>query len=115
MHLAGYKIRSWREAHNPPLSAVEFGVQYGDPWPSRTVYGWESKGKIARARIGDLPGFGQPTVHHVEQVRLATFGQGLIKLIGHIEMVFDGVLAASSDEYELFDAGGSRFFNRILY
>lgn len=58
MHLAGYKIRQWREAHDPPLSAAEFGARYGDPWPSRTVYGWESKGKIARApvqkRLADL-------------------------------------------------------------
>jgi NAD+ synthase (glutamine-hydrolysing) len=51
MHLAGYKIRAWREAHNPPLSAEEFGAQYGDPWPSRTVYGWEAKGKVARAAV----------------------------------------------------------------
>lgn len=51
MHLAGHKIRQWREDHNPPLSAEEFGIQYGDPWPSRTVYGWESKGKIARAPV----------------------------------------------------------------
>ena len=51
MHLAGLKIRKWREAHNPPLSAEEFGAQYGDPWPSRTVYGWEAKGRIARAQV----------------------------------------------------------------
>jgi len=51
MHLAGYKIRRWRDAHSPPLSAEEFGAQYGDPWPSRTIYGWESKGKIARAPV----------------------------------------------------------------
>src|SRR3546814_18164562 len=51
MHRAGFLIRQWREAHAPPLSAEEFGARYGDPWPSRTVYGWESKGKIARARV----------------------------------------------------------------
>ena len=51
MHLAGQKIRQWREAHDPPLSAEEFGERYGDPWPSRTVYGWEAKGKIARAPV----------------------------------------------------------------
>ena len=50
MHLAGLKIRAWREAHKPPLSAEEFGQQYGEPqaWPSRTVYGWEAKGKVPR-------------------------------------------------------------------
>jgi len=50
MHLAGQKIRAWREAHDPPLSAEEFGQLYGtpDPWPSRTVYGWEAKGKVPR-------------------------------------------------------------------
>ena len=53
MHLAGYKIRQWREAHDPPLSAEDFGARYGTPkaWPSRTVYGWEVKGKIARASV----------------------------------------------------------------
>src|SRR5688500_1173969 len=51
MHKAGQKIRAWREAQNPPLSAGEFGERYGSPrpWPSRTVYGWEAKGKIPRA------------------------------------------------------------------
>ncbi len=51
MHKAGEKIRAWREAHDPPLSAGEFGERYGAPrpWPSRTVYGWEAKGKIPRA------------------------------------------------------------------
>ncbi len=53
MHRAGTKIRHWRESHSPPLSAEEFGVRYGQPaaWPSRTVYGWEAKGKIARASV----------------------------------------------------------------
>ena len=51
MHLAGLKIRQWRESRNPPLSAEEFGEKFGDPWPSRTVYGWEAKGKIARAPV----------------------------------------------------------------
>ncbi len=51
MHKAGQKIRAWREAQNPPLSAGEFGERYGapSPWPSRTVYGWEARGKIPRA------------------------------------------------------------------
>jgi NAD+ synthase (glutamine-hydrolysing) len=53
MHKAGAKIRAWREGHNPPLSAEEFGARFGEPeaWPSRTVYGWEAKGKIARASV----------------------------------------------------------------
>ena len=55
MHLAGHRIRLWREAHDPPLSAEEFGARYcdpaGDPWPSRTVYGWEAKGKVARPMV----------------------------------------------------------------
>ena len=53
MHRAGQKIRAWRETHSPPLSAGEFGQQYGvpDPWPSRTVYGWETRGKIPRPAV----------------------------------------------------------------
>ena len=47
MHLAGFKLRRWRETHDPPLSADQFGARYGlpNPWPSRTVYGWEAKGQ----------------------------------------------------------------------
>ena len=53
MHRAGQKIRAWRETYNPPLTAEEFGALYGDPapWPSRSVYGWEAQGKIARAAV----------------------------------------------------------------
>ncbi len=53
MHRAGARIRAWREAHDPPLSAAQFGSRYGtpEPWPSRTVYGWEAKGRIARASV----------------------------------------------------------------
>ena len=53
MHRAGEKIRTWRESQDPPLTAEEFGEKYGepDPWPSRTVYGWETKGRIPRASI----------------------------------------------------------------
>ena len=53
MHQAGAKIRAWREAHDPPLSAEEFGARFGEPeaWPSRTVYGWEAKGRIARSAV----------------------------------------------------------------
>ena len=53
MHRAGQKIRLWRERQSPPLTAEQFGLRYGEPepWPSRTVYGWEAKGKIARAGV----------------------------------------------------------------
>ncbi len=60
MHKAGEKIRKWRESRTPPLSAEEFGALYGvpDPWPSRTIYGWEAQGKIprpaAQRRLADL-------------------------------------------------------------
>ena len=53
MHRAGEKIRAWRERQRPPLTAAEFGQKFGEPepWPSRTVYGWETRGKIPRASI----------------------------------------------------------------
>ena len=60
MHRAGEKIRAWRESQRPPLTAAEFGRKFGDPepWPSRTVYGWETRGKIPRPgiqkRLADL-------------------------------------------------------------
>ncbi|MBO0749527.1 MAG: NAD(+) synthase, partial [Porphyrobacter sp.] len=53
MHRAGEKIRAWRERQRPPLTAAEFGRKFGEPdaWPSRTVYGWETRGKIPRPSI----------------------------------------------------------------
>ena len=53
MHRAGEKIRAWREDQRPPLTAEEFGRKFGEPepWPSRTVYGWETRGKIPRPGI----------------------------------------------------------------
>lgn len=53
MHKAGQNIRKWRKAHNPPLSAEEFGAQYGTPkpWSGATVYGWENGGKVARPPV----------------------------------------------------------------
>ena len=50
MHKAGAKIRHFRETHDPPLSADEFGEQFGKPdlWPRHTIYGWETHGKRAR-------------------------------------------------------------------
>lgn len=35
------------------MNAAEFGAHFGGarPWPSRTVYGWETKGKIARPAV----------------------------------------------------------------
>lgn len=50
MHKAGELIREWRLAHDPPLSAEEFGARYGEPasWRGQTVYNWEARGKIAR-------------------------------------------------------------------
>ncbi len=53
MHKAGEKIRAWRESRRPPLTAAEFGQKFGEPepWPSRTVYGWETRGKIPRPGI----------------------------------------------------------------
>lgn len=51
MHRAGQKIRQWREQQG--LTAEEFGRRHGTPeaWPSRTVYGWEAKGKVPRAPV----------------------------------------------------------------
>jgi NAD+ synthase (glutamine-hydrolysing) len=60
MNRAGEKIRAWRESQRPPLTAAEFGQKFGgpEPWPSRTVYGWETGGKIPRPgiqkRLADL-------------------------------------------------------------
>lgn len=53
MHKAGQKIRAWREAQRPAVTAEEFGARFGEPgpWPSRTVYGWEMRGKVARPAV----------------------------------------------------------------
>ena len=47
MHLAGQKLKAWRQAQRPALSAADFAEQHG--FKTQTVFGWESKGRIARA------------------------------------------------------------------
>ena len=47
MHRAGSKIKSWRLAQKPPLSAEQFASRFG--FKTQTVFGWETKGRIARA------------------------------------------------------------------
>ena len=47
MHLAGQKLKAWRLAQQPPLSAEEFAARHG--FKTQTVFGWESKGRVARA------------------------------------------------------------------
>ena len=47
MHRAGQKLKAWRKAQVPPLSAEEFAARYG--FKTQTVFGWEAKGRIARA------------------------------------------------------------------
>ena len=48
MHRAGQKLKAWRLAQKPPLSAEEFASRHG--FKTQTVFGWESKGRIARAQ-----------------------------------------------------------------
>lgn len=47
-HLAGQKIRQWREAREQ--TAEEFGDRLGQV-PAQTVYGWETRGKIAKVSL----------------------------------------------------------------
>ena len=47
MHEAGRKLKAWRLAQRPPLSAADFAARHG--FKTQTVFGWESKGRIARA------------------------------------------------------------------
>jgi NAD+ synthase (glutamine-hydrolysing) len=49
-HLAGQKIRAWREARK--LSAEQLGerlcAESPRPVPPHTIYNWEVRGKVAR-------------------------------------------------------------------
>lgn len=50
-HLAGQKIRQWRDAHG--LSAEQLGERL-DPArivPAWTIYNWERLGKVARPNL----------------------------------------------------------------
>ena len=58
-HLAGRKIRTWRERN--ALTATELGERMfpADPVPPHTIYGWEERGKLARShrirqRLADM-------------------------------------------------------------
>lgn len=53
LHRAGQKIKAWRTARN--MTAEQFGSEVGQSagacpkgWLSRTVYGWETRGKVPR-------------------------------------------------------------------
>lgn len=46
MHRAGQKLKHWRNAQRPPLSAADFAARHA--FKTQTVFGWESKGRIAR-------------------------------------------------------------------
>jgi hypothetical protein len=47
----------------------------------------------------------QDFLHDFEQIVLALLGQLRLQLIGLVEMVHDGVLAAAGDEHQFFGAG----------
>jgi NAD+ synthase (glutamine-hydrolysing) len=47
MHRAGQLLRAWRLRQNPPISVEQFAQSFG--FKTQTVFGWESKGRIARA------------------------------------------------------------------
>ncbi|MXP29199.1 NAD(+) synthase [Porphyrobacter algicida] len=46
MHKAGNLLKAWRTRQSPPLSVEQFAAQNG--FKTQTVFGWESKGRIAR-------------------------------------------------------------------
>ncbi|MEO1968283.1 MAG: NAD(+) synthase [Sphingomonadaceae bacterium] len=46
MHRAGNLLKAWRAKQSPPLSVEQFAALYG--FKTQTVFGWESKGRIAR-------------------------------------------------------------------
>ena len=48
MHRAGQLLRAWRAGHQPPLSVEQFAARFG--FKTQTVFGWESKGRIPRAK-----------------------------------------------------------------
>ena len=47
MNRAGQLLRAWRLRQDPPLSVEQFAERFG--FKTQTVFGWESKGRIARA------------------------------------------------------------------
>lgn len=61
MHKAGQLLRQWRSRQIPPVSVEQFATRHG--FKAQTVFGWESKGRIARAgaqrRLAEL-GIAQP-------------------------------------------------------
>ena len=61
MHRAGQMLRAWRMRQQPPISVEQFADRYG--FKTQTVFGWESKGRIARVeaqrRLAEL-GIAQP-------------------------------------------------------
>jgi hypothetical protein len=70
--------------------------------------------RLLLAGVGGPAGRGQPAIDGLELGRLAALLEGALELVGAVEMVLDGRLAAAGDEDELLDAGCLRLFDGVL-
>ena len=63
--------------------------------------------------VGDVHHVGDST-HDLQQIFLPALFEHALEFVADIEVIFDGLLAASSDDEDLVAAGGHGFFNAIL-
>ena len=92
------------EEHGERLVADEFaGHEHGVSQTQR----------LFLADIGDMHHVGNGP-HNGQQLRLLAGFEHVFEFITDIEMVFDGLLAASGDDDDLVAAGGHGFFDAIL-
>ena len=66
------------------------------------------------AHIGKMHVVHAHRAQQLQQGLLASRFQLAFKLVGGVEMVFNGALAAAGDEDHMADAGGVGLFHRIL-
>ena len=61
--------------------------------------------ELAKARDGP---------HLLEIIGLAPSEQHVLQLVGHVEMIFDGLFASTGNQHKVFYARADGFFHNIL-
>jgi hypothetical protein len=81
---------------------------------ARAEHGVAQAQRLGLPHIRAAHARGQEPAHFLQQLRLAVRLQLGLELVGLVEMVLDGALAAAGHEDEVGDAGVHRFFHRVL-
>src|SRR3546814_8627636 len=93
------RIRDWSTG----VCSSDRGQQHGEGVVADqrlgAAHGMAKPERLHLAGIRDLAGRRHPAVDQVEQVALVAFAQHVFQLVGAVELIFDRLLAARSEEH----------------